>query len=319
MKRFLTGVASLALCLAAGCERQRPNWTQGYVEGEFVYIASPLAGALESLKVQRGMIIHQGDLLFTLESGSEKDAQDQAAWQARQAVANHDDALEGKRPSEIDSIAAQLRRAQAALKLSDIELARQEQLATVPGAASKDDLDKARSQRDQDHNTVAGLEADLETARLGVRTNQVLSAEASVGATKAGLAKATWDLGQKSQSAPKNGLVFDTFYREGEWVAAGRPIVSLLPPENVKVRAFVPEGILGAIHPGDSARVHVDGISETLTAKISFVSPNAEYTPPVIYSRESRSKLAYLVEMVFDERTAARLHPGQPVDVEFSY
>jgi HlyD family secretion protein len=329
MKRFLTasmrrtirraGVASLALCLAAGCERQRPNWTQGYVEGEFVYVASPLAGALESLKAQRGMNVHTGDLLFTLDSDSERDEQDLAAWQVRQAAANLDDANEGKRPSEIDSVAAQLKRAQAALKLSETELSRQEQLALVAGAAAKDDLDKARSQRDQDRNTAAQLEADLATARLGARTNQVLAAEASVGAMKAGLAKATWDLGQKSQSAPKSGLVFDTFYREGEWVAAGRPIVSLLPPENIKVRAFVPETLMGAIHPGGSARVHVDGITEPLDAKISFISPNAEYTPPVIYSRESRSKLMYLVEMVFDPGTAAKLHPGQPVDVEFSF
>ncbi len=309
----------MALCMAAGCERQRPNWTQGYVEGEFVYVASPLAGALESLKVQRGMSIRQGDLLFALENGSEKDLQEQAAWQARQAAANRDDALQGKRPSEIDSIAAQLQRAQAALKLSESQLSRQEQLAAVAGASAKDDLDKALSQRDQDRNAVADIEAELATARLGARSNQVLAAEAGVGAAKAGLAKAGWDLAQKSQSAPKSGLVFDTFYREGEWVAAGRPIVSLLPPENIKVRAFVAESVLGALHPGSGARVHVDGIGEALTGKISFISPNAEYTPPVIYSRESRSKLMYLVELVFDEGTAARLHPGQPVDVEFSF
>src|SRR5208283_1505784 len=119
------------------------------------------------------------------------------------------------------------------------------------------------------------------------------------------------------QTAPKGGLVFDTLYRPGEWVAAGRPVVALLPPENVKVRAFVPETRVGAIHPGDPVRVTVDGMAEPFLGKVSFISPQSEYTPPVIYSEESRGKLVFMVEMVFDAATAGNLHPGQPVDVLF--
>ena len=139
----------------------------------------------------------------------------------------------------------------------------------------------------------------------------------SVRALEAALAKADWDLAQKRQSAMQPGLVFDTLYRTGEWVAAGRPVVALLPPENIKVRAFVPETRVGSIHPGDRVRVLVDGVSEPFVGKVSFISPQAEYTPPVIYSQESRGKLVFMIELRFDAATSARLHPGQPVDVQF--
>jgi HlyD family secretion protein len=124
-------------------------------------------------------------------------------------------------------------------------------------------------------------------------------------------------LSQKSQTAPAAGLVFDTLYRPGEWVAAGRPVVALLPPENVKVRAFVAEARVGAIHPGDPVRVALDGVPRALPGKVSFISPQAEYTPPVIYSQESRGKLVFMVESVFDAAIAANLHLGQPVNVLF--
>jgi HlyD family secretion protein len=157
----------------------------------------------------------------------------------------------------------------------------------------------------------------LDTALLGSRTDQVIAAEAEVRAREAALARAEWELGQKRQQAPKSGLVFDTLYREGEWVPAGRPVVVLLPPENIKVRAFVQEKRLGTIHPGDDAQVAVDGVARPFSGKVSYISPRAEYTPPVIYSQESREKLVFMVELVFDPSAAAELNPGQPVDVLF--
>lgn len=245
--------ALAVLCIFVGCSRPAPNRVQGYVEGEFVYIASSHAGALESLHVQRGQHVNAGDPLFVLESASEKAARDQA---------------------------------KAALTLSEKEFARQEKLIRTPGATAEHDFDRARSTRDQDNQRMA---------------------------------QAEWDLSQKRQGAPQAGLVFDTFYREGEWVAAGRPVVALLPPQNIKVRAFVPEKQIGAIHPGDRVRITVDGLLEPLIGKVSFISPQAEYTPPVIYSRESRDKLVFMIEATFDPKTAATLHPGQPVDVQFGF
>ncbi len=152
------------------------------------------------------------------------------------------------------------------------------------GAAATQDLDRARSTRDQD---------------------------------KRRLTQTDWSFLQKRQAAPQAGLVYDTLYRQGEWVAAGKPVVALLPPQNIKVRAFVPEPRIGSIHHGDGVRVTVDGVRDPFIGKVSYISPRAEYTPPVIYSREARDKLVFMVEAVFDPATAAKLHPGQPVDVQF--
>jgi HlyD family secretion protein len=316
--RTATGLVGFAALLAcAGCGRAEADRIQGYVEGEYVYVASPHAGALELLAVQRGAQVSAKAPLFALDAAPEKALRDEAERKVAQARANLEDAKKGRRPPEIESLEAQRRQAQAALVRSQAELTRMDEAART-GAASADELERARAARDQDRARVAQAEADLRTARLGARDDLVAAAEANVRATEAALAKAEWDLAQKRQRAPQAGVVFDTLFREGEWVAAGRPVVVLLPPQNVKVRAFVPEPRIGSVKLGARAEVSVDGVPGPFAGTVSFVSPRAEFTPPVIYSRESRSKLVFMVEIVFDPTAAAQLHPGQPVDVRFS-
>jgi HlyD family secretion protein len=306
----------LLLLSLTGCTRSDSGLLQGYVEGEFVYVASPLGGALESLRVQRGAWVKAGDPLFALDSAPERALRDDAAGRLLQARANLEDAKKGKRPSEIESLEEQLKQAQAALAYSEKELARQQNLIKS-GATPLQEHERSYSRRDQDRHRVAQLQADLVTARLGSRSDQIAAAAATVEALVGTLAKAEWDLSQKSQAAPKDGLVFDTLYREGEWVGAARPVVVLLPPQNVKVRAFVPERQIGAIQPGERVQVFVDGVPKPFAGKVSYISPRAEYTPPVIYSQENRAKLVFMVEAVFDPEAAAKLHPGQPVDLRF--
>ncbi len=218
--------------------------------------------------------------------------------------------------SEIEAVEAQLQQARVALTLAEKELVRQKELSQTE-ATTAQDLDRTRAAYDQNRQRVAQLTADLETARLGSRQDQIVAAQANVEALEAALAGTQWNLSQTRQAAPQASLVFDTLYRRGEWVPAGRPVVMLLPPENIKVRAFVSEMRVGTIQPGDAVRVMVDGLPGPVAGRVSFISPRAEYTPPVIYSRQGRSKLVFLVEAAFDPNVAADLHPGQPVDVEF--
>lgn len=302
----------------SGCNRPAPNRVQGYVEGEFVYLASPVPGELKSLRVQRGMQVKTGDIVFELDRSPERDTRDEAQRRLDQARANLEDMKKGKRPTEVESIGAQLRQAQDALTFSEKELARQEKLLPRKATAAQD-VDRARSEHDQNRQRVSQVEADLKTARLGARTDLIVAAEANMQAMQAALSKAEWNLSQKRRSSPQSGLVFDTFYREGEWVPADRPVVALLPPENIKVRAFVPESWIGKIHPGDNVQVFADGMGKPLTGKVGFISPKAEFTPPVIYSRETRDKLVFMIEAIFDSKAAATLHPGQPVDLQFGF
>lgn len=303
---------------AAGCSRTpvSSGTIQGYVEGEFVYVAAPLSGRLEKLFVQRGAQVKAGDPLFDQENIQEVSARDETRLRLVQLRAQLADAKKGKRPSEIESSTAQLNQARAALQFSDKELARQEKLLAANIVAAQE-VDRIRSLRDQERQRVAQLEAELGTARLGARSDQIAAIEASIRALEAVLARGEWELSQKRQTAPQDGLVFDTLYRKGEWIAAGRPAIVLLPPQNIKVRAFVPQAQITTLRQGDKAQVTVDGAGTPFLGAITFISPQAEYTPPVIYSRENRQKLAYLVELGFDRETALQLHPGQPVDVRF--
>ena len=313
MRPLTLGVMCL---LTIGCGRQPSERIQGYVEGEFVYVSSPLAGTVETLSVQRGAQVKKGDPLFILDRRPEQAAVNEAKQRLAQARSNLEDAKKGRRPSEIESLEAQLKQAQAARLQSEQEFNRQDRLIRS-GAAATEDYEKARSTRDQDRQRVAQLEADLATARLGARSDQIAAAEFNGQALEATLARAEWDLEQKRLSAPEAGLVFDTLYRQGEWAAAGKPVVMLLPPRNIKVRAFVPETRIGSIRVGGKVQVSVDGVDKPFMGKVSYISARAEYTPPVIYSNESRAKLVFMVESTFDPETAAMLHPGQPVDVKF--
>jgi len=306
----------LVVGLAAGCERVDEDKVQGYVEGQFVHVASSVPGTLERLHVQRGALVKAGDLLFELDNEPQEAARAEASQRLAQARASLEDARKGKRPSEIEAIEAQLQQARSALELAEKEFVRQEGLYRS-GATTAQEFDRVRSVRDQNRERAMQLEAELKTAQLGARSDQIAAAQANVQALEAALARAEWELSQTRQAASQDGLVFDTLYRAGEWVPAGRPVVMLLPPGNVKVRAFVPETWIGAIHPGDEVRVFVDGRAEPVLGRISFVSPQAEFTPPVIYSRQTRSKLVFLVEAVFEPDVALSLHPGQPVDMEF--
>lgn len=314
--------AALAAAVLIGaltsCQKTDPSLVQGYVEGEFVYVASPFGGRLDKLSVQRGDQVKAGQVLFALDAASEIAARDEAQRRVDQARAQLADAKEGLRPTEMESIRAQLEEAKAALVLAEIELERQTKLLATR-VTSQRDVDIATAARNEDRQRVAHLEADLETGRLGARTALVEAAEHNLLAQQAALARADWNLDQKQQDARQDALVSDTLYREGDWVAAGSPVVVLLPPQNLKVRAFVPQDLVGRVQIGAPAQVIVDGVPEPYPAKVTYIAPRAEFTPPVIYSQTMREKFVFLIELSVTPDVAAKLHPGQPVDVRLQF
>ena len=306
--------ALFMVCGLSACGRSRTLFVQGYVEGEYTYISSARAGILRQRPAQRGMQIKAGELLFALENTVEQAARDEAGQRLEQARAVLEDLKKGKRRSEIEALEAQVRQAQAAMTLAGKELARAEKLVDT-SVLAKQELDRSRAAWAESLDRVTQLQAELKTARLGSRDDQILAAEAGARSAEALLKKAEWDLEQTRQSAAGDSLVFDVFFREGEWIPAGRPVVSLLSPENIKIRAFVPESEISRLQTGQIAQVHMDGRGSALFGKVSFISPAAEYAPPVIFSRQVRSKLVFMIEIVLDKETARTLHPGQPVDV----
>ncbi len=309
--------AILLTALLAGCVPKRPGLFQGYIEGEYVYVASPLGGALTNLAVSRGAEVKTGQLLFELERDSEWAAVREAEQRLAQAKARLADLNKGRRPTEIASMEAQLERSKANLRLSELELERSSKL-NESKVISPEEHDSAKARRDADLAQVATLKADLETAHLGARVDEIKAAEADVQATAAALVKAQWSLAQKTQYSPTNGWVQDTLYRQGEWVAAGNPVVALLPPTNLKVRFFVPQAQLPTVKFGQPVSVSLDGSLGPHRATVNYISTQAEYTPPVIYSQESRAKLVCMVEAIFAPADAGNLRPGQPADIKLS-
>ncbi|HSA83200.1 MAG TPA: HlyD family efflux transporter periplasmic adaptor subunit [Geminicoccaceae bacterium] len=317
--RLLDGLRAAVVAIVtavASVGANPPPTAQGYVEGEFVRVAAPASGTLERLLVARGDHVQKGEPLFELDMTSERAARDQAVAHLRAAEARLADLRKGKRDPEIEVIAAQKAQAEAMRDLAAVQLRRQEQLAGT-AAASKEQLDAARASHERDVARVNELAAQLEVARMSARSDEIDAAEAAVAAARATLAQAEWRLAERSAEAPAAARVTDTLYRAGEYVTAGTPIVELLPPGNVKLRFFVPEPVLGGLQVGDPVTFACDGCPADLGARISFIAPEAEYTPPVIYSRESRAKLVFLVEAEPDGASSP-LHPGQPVDVRLS-
>jgi len=305
----------IGLFLLFGCEKAADSAWQGYVEGEYVLLASPYAGQLQKLHVRRGEAVEKGKPVFALEQESERAARAEAEQRLRSAQARVENLAQGRRAPEVEALRAELRQAQAALDLSQITAAREETLVKIE-ATSRARYDDARGALERDKARVAAAEAQLRAAQqpLG-RDAERKAAEAEVAAGRAAVAQAAWRLDQKSVTAPVTGLVQDTFFVEGEWVPAGRPVASLLPPGNVKVRFYIPETRLGSVSPGNDVEIRCDGCPAPVAAKISFISSQAEYTPPVLYSRESRGKLLFLVEARPAPADGAKLRPGQPVEV----
>ncbi len=310
MKAAATLVAIGAL---AGCTRADGVF-HGWAEADETRVAPLTTGILTRLAVERGDTVDAGTLLFTQDCDAERAARDEAAAKLAQAQALLANLEAGGRPADLDAALGQVREAKAALELAESDLRRTEQLSRE-GASTQQRLDLARSNRDQSAARLRSAEARLRSLQISVgRVQEVEAQRAATEMARAALASAEWKLQQRSAAAPAPGRVLDTYYRAGEMVPAGASVLSLLPDGALRVRFFVPEPQLASVRIGAPVRVRCDGCSGSLDARVSYVSPKPEYTPPVVYAGDARSKLVYLVEA----RSSALqgLHPGQPLDVQ---
>jgi len=308
---WATAVATAALVACA--PHAPPGWS-GYVEGEYVYVAAPLAGTLTTLSVRRGQDVARGAPLFTLDDLTERAALDEALARERSAGAQARNTASGRRAEEIAVIEAQLAQARAQATLAAAELSRVQALG-AQGFVSPARVDDARTAARQADARVAELAAALRVARLPARADERAAAAALADAARAAVEQQRWRERQKRPTAPADARVADTFYRVGEFVAAGQPVLALLPPEAVRARFFVPEAELAALRIGQPVLVRCEGCGEPIAARVDFIATRAEYTPPVIYSNAQRARLVFMVEARPESRDAARLKPGQPVDV----
>ena len=312
--RRLSLTVLLVSAWLAGCTPPERNTLPGVVEAEIVHVAAPAAGRLVELNVTRGATVNAGAALFRIESPDDIALLAEAQARVAQQSAQQADLAKGKRPDEMAVTEAQLAQARTAWAESEAQLKRERELAQQ-GFVSGNRLDTLNAQRDEAAAKVRELEAQTRVAALAGRVDTRRAAQASLQAAQAQARQLSLRLSDKTVAAPIAGMVDDTLFRAGEWVGAGTPVVNLLPPSALKVRFFVAQHLLPRLKVGEAVSVSCDGCGAAVPARIGYVANSAEYTPPVIYSREQRAKLVYLVEAWPDATGAARLRVGQPVDV----
>lgn len=288
---------------------------QGYAEADFVKVGPTQQGLLTEVSVQRGDRVVTGAPLFAQDDTEERAARDQAAQLLAQAGEQLANLQTGGKPTEIEQAEANLADNQATLVRTVADLGRGESLLHS-GAVTKQSIDLLQAEHRSAVAKVGAVQAVLAQARAPLgRDGEIQAQRAAVAAAQAALNMAEWRLEQRRVTATVSGCIADVLARPGETLTAGAPVVSLLPPGNIFVRFFVPEKALSTVHLGEQVTLALDGGPADLSATISFISPQAEYTPPLIYSESSKSKLVFLIEARPPPGQAARLNPGQPIEV----
>jgi len=315
---ILTGLFLIAVTLfVSGCGDPQTNEFPGYMEAHLVLIGSEQGGRVETLSVEEGDRVEKDAPIFTLESTEQEAEVAAAKARVAEAEARLADAKQHmQRPGEIDVLEAALAQAKAMLVQSNLTLDRTQKLFDKHWV-SQAQLDDAQAQHDRNEAAVAEAEKRIAAAKLPNRSDLIDAAAASVETSRHSLEQAEKALAKRKVFAPAAGTIEEVYFRPGEVVNAGQAVVALLPPGNLKVRFFVQEPVRAALHLDQTVSVTCDGCKGELTAKISFIARDAEFTPPVIFSREQREKLVFLVEARPMEATA-NLTAGQPVTVSLA-
>lgn len=301
----------LAASLFAVCASPSPFAT-GYVEGEFILVAPVAISQIERVAVVRGDRVEAGEILVEMERRDTQIAVAEAEAGLAQAQAHLADLKEGKRPEEISVIEANLASANAQAVEADRTRNRVTSLASR-GAATDSQRDDAITAAQIAAARVAQIEGELAVARLPARPQAIAQAKAAVSAAEASLSRAKWNHEQRTLTLSEPVTVFDVIRNDGEIAGPSAPVLSVLGDGAVKLRLYVPESEISGIAIGETLEVSCDGCPADLTANVTYIAGEPEFTPPVIYSLENRQKLVYLIEArPMDGHT---LKPGQIVDV----
>ena len=286
---------------------------QGWVEADFLFIGADEPGRLTQLQVKEGDTVKQGAELFAVQS----DIQD-AEWNQAKAALEEAQArlarLEAaqQRPEEIAVLQAAEASAKAALAYSKADYERARTLVER-GVAAQARLDQAKSAYERDQAALEQIQRQIHFGRIASRTEDIEAARFVVSQAQGRVAAAETRRQQRTVFAPAPGRIQEVYFRPGEIVPSGRPVVALLPPGNVKLRFFVPQSELPKVAYGQPVRVTCDGCPGEITGRVSFISAQAEYTPPVIYSLEERARLVFRIEAKPDNPELLRV--GQPIQV----
>jgi HlyD family secretion protein len=305
----------LAARLFSACAPAAPL-AVGYVEGDYVLLAPIEVAQVETVSVKRGDRVVPGTTVVTLESADAKIAVAQAEAGLAQAQAQLADLQIGKRPEEIAVLKAEVDMASAQAADAKRKYDRAADLFKR-GAGTQADFDTASATLETANAQVGQASANLAVGGLPARPETIKAADNQVKQAQATLEQAQWRLSKRVLAAPSPGRVNDVIRNPGDTSGPTAPVISILPDGAVKLSVYIPESAFSSVKVGTLLGVHCDGCGPDVRARVSYVSPDPEFTPPVIYSLENRQKLVYLVE-ARPEGAAGPLQPGQIVDVDLA-
>lgn len=316
MMRFRQWIALLifpSIIVLSGCSHHSQHYL-GYIEGKYIYLSSPVSGMLMQLNVRQGDTIQSKQVAFQLDPEPELAQLEQAKAQFNAAKSELDNLKSGERSTIIKRLEAQISQAKANLAYSKKMYDRNAELVKT-GAVGKAIFDRSATEYQANQEKIKETEANLAEAKLGARSNLVAAQEARVNAMQSEIDRYQWLVNQKTIDIPEAGYVQDTLFKAHEFVPAGKPVIQFLPTENRVLVFYIPEKMLSQIQLGKTVYFTCDGCEKRLSATVNYISSQAEYTPPVIYSENARAKLVYYAEAKIDSAVAVKLHTGQPVDV----
>ena len=263
--------------LMLACKEHPPQYN-GYIDADLTYLSSNFAGRLDSLLVLRGQAVKKNELLFKLEQTTEYD---------------------GVAISQFNTKNLQAQRRQIISQIQYVETNYQRtSRMRKQDAASQNDLDLAKKDLDVLKSQLNAIDFQIKSSRVDIANKK-------------------WQVERKESYAPDAGMIFDTYFTKNEYVQPGQPVLSLITKEHIKVIFFVPEAELSHIHLKEKVKLSTDGNPTFAKGTISYIAKIAQYTPPIIYSREDRQKLVFRVEARLNNPNLQEIHLGQPISLEF--
>ncbi len=251
----------------------------GYVDVDLVYLSANFGGRLTELAVHRGQLVSKDEFLFRLEQTSERYSVDMSELNKKSLQAQREQTLSQIHYNEIN-----YRRI--------VDMRKQ-------NAASQSDLDAAQRDLTVSKQQLADLDARIKSSQIETSDKK-------------------WQVTRKENFATDRGIIFDTYYTRGEFVQAGYPVLSLVTQNNIKAIFFVPEAQLNRLRLNQKINIQTNANEHFATGHIFFISNIAEYTPPIIYSREERQRLVFRVEAKIESPDLEKIHLGQPVTLELA-
>lgn len=322
MKRRIVRLAILALLIAAGIYGWRAGWfgddagpptINGNVEVREVQLAFRVGGRIADIAVDEGDAVTPGMVLARLDPAPFADAMASARAEIGVADAALDRQRNGNRPQDIAEAEAGLRAAEAVATNANKEFARVSDLAGK-GFVSAARVDAARADKDSARAAIDESRARLSRLREGTRADEIAEGAASRDVATARQRRSMTDMADTQLIAPSAGVVQTRVLEPGAIVAAGAPVLAVAITQPVRVRAYVPEAMLGRIKPGQRVGVVASG-GQRWSGRIGHISPTAEFTPRTVETESQRADLVYRIRVIVDDPQGS-LRQGQPITVD---